>query len=124
MTLKGPSEVNPKNMMTGINQVGEGWHPLVRELEAKLLDIDQDYRLQQVKEKFGGLRYYATSAADPEPDGLFHTTISEYEGRSLSICEVCGQPGTLDESGHWLKTLCEAHRRERRAKQQEAGFNV
>jgi hypothetical protein len=124
MTLKGPSEINPSHMMTGINQVGAGWHPLVRKLESKLLDIDPDYQLQQVKEKFGGLRYYAQSQVDPEFEGLFHTTISEYEERSFSTCELCGQPGTLDQSGHWLKTLCDRHRAERQTARRKADFNV
>jgi hypothetical protein len=100
-------------MMTSINNVGEGWHPLIQELEEKLNKIDPDFELQQVKEKFGGLRYYAQCSKG----GInFHKLIAEAEEKSVTICEECGKPAvTLSYKG-WLKTLCEEHRAERLAR--------
>jgi len=54
----------------------------------------------QVKEKFGGLRFYMTSATNEMWD-----IISEAEAKSYSICEACGQPGEEYGSG-WINTLC------------------
>ena len=42
----------------------KGWYPLVVGLNEQLSQLDPDYQLHQVKEKFGMLRYYA------EPSGL------------------------------------------------------
>ena len=35
-----------------------GWYPLIIELDQKLAEIEPEYTLHQVKEKFGTLRYY------------------------------------------------------------------
>lgn len=96
-------------MMTSANNVGEGWHPILRELEEELNRIDPDFYLQQVKEKFGGLRYYA----DPHsPDPAFRQAINVAEAKSERTCEVCGEPGVIKATHHWLKCLCEKHRAE------------
>jgi hypothetical protein len=103
-------------MMTGINNVGTGWHDLVRRLEQRLLEIDPDYELLQIKEKFGGLRYYANSGtttgdilADP-----FHMAISEAEAESDQTCERCGATEGVEQRAtfNWIKTLCPTHRAE------------
>jgi hypothetical protein len=81
--------------------VGEGWHSLVRPL------IDMAARegaeITQVKEKFGGLRFYVGPASDE-----LYEAIDRAEAASLNICEVCGQPGELRNLS-WLRTLCEEH---------------
>lgn len=57
----------------------------------------------QVKEKFGGLRYY-TSGGDEFVSGAIRMA----EAMSVKICEVCGNPGKIREGG-WLKTHCDIH---------------
>jgi len=57
----------------------------------------------QVKEKFGGLRFYTGAASE----GLSQA-ISDAEDLSYTICEVCGDPGR-ERSGGWIKTLCDRH---------------
>ena len=96
-------------MMTSASNVGEGWHPILRTLEDQLNAIDPDFILQQVKEKFGGLRYYAHSHTD---DPAFRAAINVAEAESERTCEVCGEPGETKATHHWLKTLCETHRAE------------
>lgn len=105
---------NPDDMMTGANQVGEGWHQIIRDLEAQLNELDPNYTLQQVKEKFGGLRYYA-QITDPAGFTRFHTLIDAAEAKSFQTCEVCGEPG-LAIAGGWIKTLCPTHAEERKAR--------
>lgn len=81
--------------------VGPGWAALVAEAYAALPDGST---IQQVKEKFGGLRFYATPDVEE---------IEEIEARSETICEDCGAagrtrntpPGTMYG---WLRTLCDA----------------
>jgi hypothetical protein len=95
-------------MMTSINNVGKGWHTLIRNLEDQLNLLD---------ENFGCLRYYADTQVDPVRVH-FHALISTAEEMSEHICEECGEPGELYSSKHgWLKTLCAKHQAERLASQ-------
>ena len=61
----------------------------------------------QVKEKFGGLRFYTNGYTDVI-DGM----ISIAESMSYRTCEVCGNPGRSNNYG-WISTLCDTHRLER-----------
>ena len=83
--------------------VGQGWMPLVIALDEELSTHCPDYVIEQIKEKFGGLRYY-TSGVDIETQEL----IANAEDKSYSICETCGEVGKLRKGG-WLKTACDKH---------------
>lgn len=61
----------------------------------------------QVKEKFGGLRFYY-EGGDDVIDGMVRMA----ESWAINCCEECGAPGTQNSRG-WIKTLCETHRNER-----------
>jgi hypothetical protein len=89
-------------------ECGEGWHPLIRQLDDALRAIDPQYEAQQVKEKFGTLRFYA-SAINLDSDTQFHQLITDAENESARTCETCGQPGALRNERRWLKTLCDIH---------------
>ena len=41
-----------------IVDVDEGWYQLVVDCDKELSQIDPDYQIYQIKEKFGTLRYY------------------------------------------------------------------
>lgn len=101
---------NPGHMMTGANQVGEGWHPIIQKLEIGLNLIDPNYELLQVKEKFGGLRYYAQTYDSNDHYEQFHGLIRRAEEESFKTCEVCGTQEGVTTEGRWLKTLCPADR--------------
>jgi hypothetical protein len=58
-------------------------------------------RASQIKEKFGGLRFYMTHATDKMYD-----LINEAERKSYTTCEVCGAPGE-ERGGGWIRTLCD-----------------
>src|SRR5271169_4194714 len=92
---------------------GDGWfeiiwrlcedlEPLVAQFEAQ---TGQRFEVLQVKEKFGGLRFYVSCGND-----AIHRRIEAAELESLAVCEVCGQPGERRETG-WIKTLCDEHAR-------------
>lgn len=88
--------------------VGPGWEPLVDELHAYVLTIWPDIVVEQVKEKFGGLRYYF--AAVPDGNMRINAIFQRYEARSFETCEWCGAPAeTKPNKRGWLKTLCPEH---------------
>lgn len=81
--------------------VGKGWRPLVLRLIEDLFEMGWDGHLCQVKEKFGGLRFYIGAGSDGIND-----RIQEAEAESIRTCEGCGQPGKLRGEG-WIKCLCD-----------------
>ena len=89
-------------------EVGEGWYPLVNQLVEDILALGWDGNIFQVKEKFGGLRFYIGSGSNEIFD-----RIAKAENDSYEICEECGQPGVL-RGGGWLKTLCDEHAGDRK----------
>jgi hypothetical protein len=86
--------------------VGDGWLPLVEDLCEKIVAVCTESNLKiptvfQVKEKFGGLRFYVDSATDK----VFNL-IDDAEELSFVTCEDCGEPGH-PRGGGWIKTLCD-----------------
>ena len=63
--------------------------------------------VNQVKEKFGTLRFYYTGG-DDYVDGV----VRMGEGMSAVTCEDCGAPGR-SRNGGWIRTLCDHHAEER-----------
>ena len=59
--------------------------------------------LDQVKEKFGTLRFYYTGG-DEHISGMVRMA----ESMSGVICEECGNPGER-RGGGWIYTACDAH---------------
>jgi len=57
----------------------------------------------QVKEKFGGLRFYY-NGGDEYIDGI--TAMAE--AMAEITCETCGKPGKKTNHG-WIRTLCDEH---------------
>ncbi len=86
--------------------VNDGWLELLKNCIQECIDAGWDKNICQVKEKFGGLRFYIGSAS-PE----VHKVISKYEDLSFSTCEVCEEPGEIDYGGRWLITACPAHKK-------------
>jgi hypothetical protein len=63
--------------------------------------------VEQIKEKFGGLRFYY-QGGDDTVGGMVRMA----ERWADYSCEECGKPGTK-RSGGWIKTLCDEHEAER-----------
>jgi hypothetical protein len=59
--------------------------------------------VEQVKEKFGSLRFYY-QGGDDEISGMVRMA----ESMSNRTCEECGAPGKSREGG-WIRTLCDTH---------------
>jgi hypothetical protein len=121
---------------------GEGWWPIIESLCANIqhhIDWKEKQRdwairfnstaapedmrpvpdaipqvtLDQVKEKFGTLRFYYTGG-DDYISGMV-TMAESWAGRA---CETCGAPGTSGGRG-WISTLCPTHRAEADARYAE-----
>lgn len=85
--------------------VDEGWYQLVLDCDKELSEIDPKYDLQQIKEKFGGLRYYF-QPSDPSLRDVMDAVVAKYEEIASKTCEATGGHGVLMKSiGNWYKTL-------------------
>ncbi|WP_211171924.1 hypothetical protein [Mycobacteroides abscessus] len=87
-----------------------GWYPIVIQLDEALAEIDPEYELHQVKEKFGGLRYYfhaSESIAEADRKRM-DELVDDAEEKCERTCELCGDPGVRHTTPHgWYRTLCE-----------------
>lgn len=88
--------------------VDEGWYQIVVDCDNLLTEIDPDYRIAQIKQKFGGLRYYF-QPSDVNNGELYvkmNAVVLAYEKIASITCEATGKPGVLMKSkGGWVKTL-------------------
>jgi hypothetical protein len=99
-------------------ECGDGWFNILNQLmgniqhyidwKNKKEEVVPQVTLDQVKEKFGTLRFYY-SGGDDKIDGMVRMA----ESMSGVTCEVCGNPGTTEGPG-WITTLCEEHRNARK----------
>ena len=101
--------------------VDAGWWPIIESLCANIQShIDWQNKnhekhpivpqvvVEQIKEKFGGLRFYY-QGGDEKIQGMVRMA----EAWADHTCEVCGKPGERRDGG-WIKTLCDEHDTERK----------
>lgn len=99
--------------------VGKGWYPILEKLCSNIQQhIDWQNKnhekhpvvkqvvVEQIKEKFGGLRFYY-QGGDDNVAGMVRMA----EAWADVACEECGAVGTR-RSGGWVRTLCEFHEAE------------
>ena len=108
--------------------VGKGWWPILESLCANIQShIDWKAKqgqfvpqvvVEQIKEKFGGLRFYY-NGGDNTVDGMVRMAES-WAGKS---CETCGSPGKQRQGG-WIRTLCDQHEEDRQQRLKERLGNV
>lgn len=70
-----------------------GWDQLILDTHNKIVEIAPTYKIHQVKQKFGGLRYYLGFSelhGDEEKMGWVRKIVAEAEARSYETCEYCG----------------------------------
>jgi hypothetical protein len=97
----------------GYPSCGDGWRDLLERacnrIESALADGGGAFTAWQIKEKFGGLRFYWYGDVSPETKSKIDDAIALAEGRSACTCETCGEPGRLYQISGWYKTACRAH---------------
>lgn len=90
---------------------GDGWYQLLNDLCGRIQhNIDQCHKLgdpeypqlvaAQIKEKFGGLRFYVDNATI-----YAQALIEDAEKLSFKTCMNCGKPGELVHAA-WLHVSC------------------
>jgi len=91
-------------------EVGSGWCDLLENLFDIVARIDSNKTvvLDQVKEKFGQLRWYFhheghISNRDSE---LIYWVVNAAEDQSGLICEECGEQGKIITLGTWMYCRC------------------
>lgn len=118
MTNSLPARVDLQHVLDRIpDQWGKyldvrpGWYQLVLDLDRDLAAVAPNYELHQVKQKFGGLRYYVGEIQEGAWDRVAEI-VRTAEDRSLRTCEECGiEDETVATGGRsWIETLCAAHR--------------
>jgi hypothetical protein len=98
-------------------ECGDGWYGLIYNLSVALEQVQRELDAEgagevivaeQVKEKFGTIRFYTSH------DGLdrVHELIRMAETQSAKTCEDCGNTGALWRRGGWFRTLCDSHAQE------------
>ena len=94
-------------------ECGDGWFDILDQLMGNIQhhidwrnrkgEVVAQVTVDQVKEKFGTLRFYYTGG-----DDYVRGLVSMAESMSGVTCETCGNPGK-STGGGWIKTVCEAH---------------
>lgn len=93
-----------------------GWYiafgeKMIEELNTLLekYSFVDDYRIMQIKEKFGVLCWYESGFPADGYDE-YNEWYNKYEKLSEKTCIVCGEPATHMSRG-WILPLCEEHRK-------------
>ena len=87
---------NPEYKAKRLNEVIAGdFRPVPESIPQVTLD--------QIKEKFGTLRFYYTGG-----DDIIDGMVRMAESMSAVTCETCGNPGQ-QRGGGWIRTLCDHH---------------
>ena len=94
-------------------ECGDGWFMLLKTLMSSIewhLDPSHSFptkerlpfQIDQIKEKFGGLRFYY-HGGDERIMGMVFLA----ESLSYEICEHCGSTKNVMQTKGWISTLCE-----------------
>ena len=104
-------------------ECGDGWFNIINHLCQNIQhhldwknrngEVVPQVVVDQVKEKFGTLRFYY-HGGDDYISGL----VSMAESMSGVTCEECGKPGESRNEG-WIKVLCDEHHTEREERRKE-----
>lgn len=96
---------------------GEGWFDIIGDLSKQINDYveklpmrteDPYVTVVQIKEKFGGLRYYVhyNNLSDDQVQQI-EDMIRVAETKTTTTCEDCGGDGTMvSPRRYWMRTLC------------------
>lgn len=84
----------------------DGWKDIVLRADAMLAYIDPNYKICQIKEKFGTLRYYFESKKFGIERDIMYAIADGAERMSAQTCETCGKFGELRDDRSWVVTLC------------------
>jgi hypothetical protein len=94
-------------------ECGAGWKDIVDHTHEKLKYIDPDYKIAQIKEKFGGLRYYFDASVEYGSVAYYimNDIVKAAENEASYTCELCGVQGLSKGvetrvDHYWYYTYC------------------
>ncbi len=90
-------------------ECGDGWFDLIYKLSKDIINISEDgVEAIQVKEKFGGLRFYwiENTLLTDEQLSEINKLVDAAEDESYKICEKCGSREDIKQTDGWITTLC------------------
>ena len=97
---------------TWADDIPEGWRlafgdQMLEELDQLLrkYNFRDEYRIFQIKEKFGGLRWYDNDDFPEEGYEEYRDWLCKYEDLSFKTCIDCGKPAIGFTKG-WIVPLC------------------
>lgn len=96
---------------TELDAMPDGWRrafgvEMCEEIRKELVKYNylDKYRIAQIKEKYGGLRWYDLGIPK---DSKIWEIIDKYTELSHHTCMICGRPAETSSDGYWLYTLCD-----------------
>ena len=118
LSQKYPKILNRENVngrypyaLFGI-EAPSGWYDILDDALGKITQHLEDtpliegkehqFTVFQIKEKFGGLRFYVEGS-----DDVINNIINNAELRSDVTCQSCGKPGKGRTDRRWISTLCD-----------------
>jgi hypothetical protein len=96
-----------------------GWNGIVRQIFELCEANKYQIAVAQVKEKFGGLRFYYDVIGQRNEE--LDRKIASIENQSDKTCDICGAGGIKGGKG-WIVTRCEDHIEDRRPDFYSAGL--
>lgn len=100
------------NMCFGF-ECNDGWFGIIKKLCQELKALKpKGLVVTQVKEKYGGLRFYYNGPSGSEKlTKQVEKLVRGAEAKSLVTCEDCGKKGRHGETtyGYWVYTCCKEH---------------
>jgi len=100
-------------------ECGKGWYPMLEKLSEDLsVEVKKsnlkEFRVTQVKEKFGTLRFYTHNGNDKTRD-----LINEAENKSAKTCMTCGAEAAVRYDHGYVNCICDSCEEKRKAKVEE-----
>lgn len=96
---------------TELDAMPNGWRKafgiqMCEELREELIKFNylKKYRIAQIKEKYGELRWYDFGIPK---DSKIWDIIDKYTELSRHTCMICGKPAETTSDGYWLETICD-----------------
>lgn len=116
-------------------KIPDGWSSPVAEALQAIVELEkaagQKIKIAQIKEKFAGLRFYASVANTEDKastqitrtplgvafrpaykagtvSSMLQNITQTAEEKASKLCQICGQPGVM-RAGGWLFRSCDAH---------------
>ncbi len=96
-----------------------GWYSLIEESLAEIAKVYPNYKVEEVKEKFGELRIYIANPSvlltedEEQKEWIQHREalkiVEAAIEKSRTICELCGKPALVRTVGRvWKMSRCSA----------------